>query len=105
MATPDCETELDTITPRYSGNGPAGGDELPPTRVTQLVPQAGTDGEAARPLNAGGGVPPLRVFDVHQVSPQNSTDPDALWSPTTKVPPPGANSYAKARPVAVASVC
>src|SRR5215472_10411141 len=102
---PDADTELATMTPRYSGKGPSGGAELPPGRLTQPVPQAGTAGAAAKPLNCAGAVPPLRLFACHQMSPQNSTCPVALWSPTTNVPPPGANAYAYAVPVAAASTC
>jgi hypothetical protein len=45
----DADTELATMTPRYSGSGPAGGSELAPGLVTQPVPQAGTAGAAANP--------------------------------------------------------
>src|SRR5262249_24127098 len=91
MRGPDLSTELATITAINSGSGPDGGWGLLPGRVTQAPPQPVGLTSRAKPLNAAGAVPPLSTFFFHHWAPQKRTWPDAVWSPTTNVPPPGAN--------------
>ncbi len=69
------------------GKVPAGGCELVPGLVVQALPQAGGSLVlAAKPLKASGAGPPESMLAVAQLSPQNSTAPDAVWFPSTKAP-------------------
>src|SRR5258708_11451194 len=57
------------------------------------MPQAGTFGVSAKPLNLRGASPPLKELSFAHCAPQNVTElavPEFL-SPMTKLPPPGAN--------------
>jgi hypothetical protein len=65
MVERDRPMELETITAMSAGSGPAGGPELLPGLVDQLVPQVTDVGVLAKPLNAGGASPPLRLFSFH----------------------------------------
>src|SRR5438445_5550721 len=88
IVEPDCEIELETITPISAGSGGAGGGGLLPGAVVQLTPHAGLAGALAKPLNAAGALPPESELTFHHCAPQKVTEPVALWSPTTNAPPP-----------------
>src|SRR5437762_10694398 len=94
ICDPDFVILLETITAMYAGNGPAGGELLPPGSVVQSAPQEGGVAAFAKPLNEAGAAPPLRTFTFDHCDPQNVTEPVAVLSPTTKPPPPpGADAY------------
>ena len=66
----------------------SGGFELLPGLLVQVSPQAGglVLMAEAKPLKLSGAGPPLSTFLRDQSWPQNSTDPVAVSSPTTKAP-------------------
>src|SRR6476661_1717713 len=78
----------DTMTARYDGTDD-GGFELLPGCVVQLVSEGENAGAVAKPLNAAGAAPPLRLLSFHHCAPQYVTEVPtaAFWSPITKVPP------------------
>lgn len=65
IVEPDCEIELETITPISAGSGAAGGGELFPGAAVQLAPHAGLAAPRAKPLNAAGALPPVSELSFH----------------------------------------
>ena len=86
---PDFVTFVATSTPMYAGTV-AGGFELFPGPVVQVMPHLGDSAEsvAAKPLKLAGADPPLRWLSVDHCALQKVTLAPvcALWSPTTKAP-------------------
>src|SRR5713226_1093467 len=89
IVEPDFTTLLDTSTPMYVGTV-AGGFELAPGGVVQVMPHFGgsAEGAAAKPLKLAGAAPPLSLLTLDHFAPQKVTLAPicALWSPITKAP-------------------
>src|ERR671924_1851809 len=106
MALPLFVTLLVTSVPMYAGTPLVGGGLLPPV-VGQLLPQAaggvlvGRLTVPAKPLSAGGAVPPERLFSCDQLSAHHVTVVVGVAALTVRSPRVNAPRLGNANTVAV----